>query len=646
MRTVHVVLTLCLLSLRELPLIAQDTSIHRPTAGAGKRDSSHRHVVLGDLERTLRSALGLPATSRVLFWQGAAGRVGLIKTAAIPYIIFIEALLPAQPAPHREIRVRFRLRNLVGGPISGLVHADIDGQRLVATTAATISSLKPGEDAVGELWTSERDAGVHVAHVEFANAVISSGSAGYNPYDPKTLPYGGGSAGPFLTEDSQEFTIGAPDPILTSPDLPAGGPATAAACGDTSATFGASIGVPKEWAAVTAAYIATPAVGTVVAKHVSGNDFPFAHPFGWDIDLYLAPDAQWTSLLANANAPAPSACRAGTADHDYCEARDSASSRGIKGVGILGVETDSQLLAPAYRPVPGGRIVVHGEWIVDCGHPDHHTEIHPPTLVATAHLRGSAGQLFGTFVGQPYRILQTYQGDNVTFFAHALGQVAQAEFNPGATQIAALPNMETTAFSGLLVARYRLALPPTEVFYTESAVHYHFVTRPGVTVSVQQPDKYHLDLTIIMDASQYQPPPPPTCRTYAYSVEDIDRAAGLSVGTLRGALIAVPASAPVADALGILVGLPPGTFEALTTKVDVSLNSGILQLTCTVVPPPSPSLTGSDNAVITDMSQPYPVAGWVIMDWTPDRIAQMSPAGLRYQRSTQLHRRSPLPVHH
>ncbi len=645
MRTVKVAAALCLFGLTELPLRAQDTAMHR-RAVVRIQDATHRQVVPRDLQRTLRSALGLPATSSVRFWQRATGKVEPIETAAIPYLIFIEALSPAPPAPHQEIRVRFRLRNLVGGPISGLVRADIDGQRLVATTAATINSLKPGEDAVGELWTSGRDAGVHVAHVSFANAVISSGSAGYNPYDPKTLPYGAGSAGPFLTEDSQEFTIGALDPILTSPDIPSGGPATAAACGDTNATFGPSISVPKEWAAVTSEDIAIPAVGTVVARHLSGNDFPFAHPFGWDIDFYLAPDPQWTSLLTASSAPAASACKVAAADHDYCEAMDSAASRGIKDVGILGVETDSQLLAPAYRPVPGDRVVVHGAWIVDCGHLDHHTEIHPPTLVATARVRGSAGQLFATFVGQPYRSRQTYQGDNATFLAHALGQVAQAEFNPGVTQIAALPNMETMAFSGLLVAQYRLALPPTVVFYTESAVRYHFVTRPGVTVSVQQPDKYHLNVAIVMDASQYKPPPLPACRTNTYSAEDAEQAAGWSPGTLRGALIAVPASAPVADFLGMFVGVPPGTFEALTGKVDVSLNAGILQLACTVSAPPSPSLTASDNAVITDMSQPYPVAGWVMMDWTPDRIAQMSPAGLKYQRSTQLHRRPPLAARH
>ena len=54
--------------------------------------------------------------------------------------------------------------------------------------------------------------------------------------------------------------------------------------------------------------------------------------------------------------------------------------------GVLGVETDQNLVPPSFRNAltDGARIATFGRWIVDSGHPDFHTEIHAPLLMAVA----------------------------------------------------------------------------------------------------------------------------------------------------------------------------------------------------------------------------------------------------------------------
>lgn len=55
--------------------------------------------------------------------------------------------------------------------------------------------------------------------------------------------------------------------------------------------------------------------------------------------------------------------------------------------GALGVETEQWTLPVGYRPEPGDRALVRGHKIIDCGHPNWQTEIHPPELVISSYLQ-------------------------------------------------------------------------------------------------------------------------------------------------------------------------------------------------------------------------------------------------------------------
>jgi hypothetical protein len=55
--------------------------------------------------------------------------------------------------------------------------------------------------------------------------------------------------------------------------------------------------------------------------------------------------------------------------------------------GSLGIEGEQWYYPLGFRPEPGDRAVIRGQWIVDCGHADWHTELHPATLIQSSYLQ-------------------------------------------------------------------------------------------------------------------------------------------------------------------------------------------------------------------------------------------------------------------
>ena len=124
--------------------------------------------------------------------------------------------------------------------------------------------------------------------------------------------------------------------------------------------------------------------GTVLKPELSGADLPFTHPFGSDFEFTIVPDPAYEGLLARANK-----------DPNGVYARSWTAAARTAGIaiptGVLGLEIDAALVPPDYRPAHGDRVAVYGRWIVDAGHPEFHTEIHPPLLMARARTIDSSG---------------------------------------------------------------------------------------------------------------------------------------------------------------------------------------------------------------------------------------------------------------
>ena len=58
--------------------------------------------------------------------------------------------------------------------------------------------------------------------------------------------------------------------------------------------------------------------------------------------------------------------------------------------GSLEAEIEQWLIPIGYRPEPADRISMTGRWVVDCGHDDWHTELHPIESFVAAHVADSA----------------------------------------------------------------------------------------------------------------------------------------------------------------------------------------------------------------------------------------------------------------
>jgi hypothetical protein len=149
-------------------------------------------------------------------------------------------------------------------------------------------------------------------------------------------------------------------------------------------------------------------------RGISGEDVWFTHPFGNDFEFYIVPDLNYRSLLGAGNAGTQGQ------DKEYVGARLRANELGLDAPrGTLGVETDQGLVPLAYRPrenfdglpnfVPD-RVAVFGRWIVDAGHDDFHSEIHPPLLIAAARSE-SGGTTHSTVIGRAYLVSQEFAPD-------------------------------------------------------------------------------------------------------------------------------------------------------------------------------------------------------------------------------------------
>ena len=146
-------------------------------------------------------------------------------------------------------------------------------------------------------------------------------------------------------------------------------------CGSASAGFGTELlttspqnaHVRYEWGDVIPGkqmYEVGTAAGTVVGH---GGDLPFSHPFGDDLTFNVKLDRPYANL----------AQQVGTASSDI----PTGSLHTEIPEGLLPRGTDGQI-QPDFVVQDGDQVAAYGPWILDCGHTDFHTEIHPPSFVA------------------------------------------------------------------------------------------------------------------------------------------------------------------------------------------------------------------------------------------------------------------------
>ncbi len=340
---------------------------------------------------------------------------------------------------------------------------------------------------------------------------------------------------------------------------------------------------------------------------ISDKDVPFVHPFGgFDWEFFVAPDPQYDSLLASPNKDVP--------DAEYREAKQAALDLGLSVPGVLGVETDKDLVPPNYRAIPGDRVAVFGRWIVDTGHPDFHTEIHPPLLLACARSI-SQDVTHSTVVGRPYLVSQDF-GDGGAR-QHLINQISQIPTGipgiPGNLHIDAHPKILTPPFSGLPIMSYIVRPPsprsnPGDVLQ----VSYHFTTRSGVAVQlINAIDE--VKVIIEMNDVAYKPVSPQNRQDWQITLDDLNKLRPGLGTTIKDVLVIVAIS-------GALLGDP----------IDSAMVYGIVSQGVRTDRYDAPQAVSVHDAEVTtltvdklgvgphfsvDDGQPFPVYGFLDVQW-------------------------------
>jgi hypothetical protein len=224
--------------------------------------------------------------------------------------------------------------------------------------------------------------------------------------------------------------------------------------------------------------------------------------------------------------------------------------------------------------------------------------MHPPTLVVTARSWPEDGSLRTTVLAMPYVTTQSYELGK-DFPTAVTAAVTAASLSPIGipTGLPLVAHASSRPFNVPIIAKYRVAVPSVPRRAATVNLHYHFVRRPGVDVTVTPADGLSADVEIHMDPAAYQPFSDAQCGKATFSLESFDAQADLSKGTVRAIL----------NSIAPLVGFPPGIL--ITTNIG-------MQVAICQVPNGTPGTPGSvnDNAVVIDASQPYPVYGWLSYD--------------------------------
>lgn len=244
--------------------------------------------------------------------------------------------------------------------------------------------------------------------------------------------------------------------------------------------------------------------GTIKEWTTPGNDVPFAHPFGNDCSADILVDELYANLVYDGPEPP----------------------------GVIHAELESGLF-PHFpgdppgcgtwiSPVAGDRIIELGDWILDCGHPESYgSEIHPPSVMAIAHLSDDGARTEARAFAIPYRTTQLYGKDGAK--ASDLDNVArfgdgdvkpfpdyfQSELVRNLTSeddhIVVHPMIERQTFG--TVAWSVCAPAPRPANAAGLTADWHFTTRSAVAVTgVKHDDTGCVTFTATQSAS-YKPVP-------------------------------------------------------------------------------------------------------------------------------------------
>jgi hypothetical protein len=312
---------------------------------------------------------------------------------------------------------------------------------------------------------------VPVAALALAACASSAPSSQSAPSSPTDLSWASGAA---------ESADGTP-PSYTA----------AGVCGSDTATYLAELAngnpleakVSYEWGDIVPGGKQILVSGTAAHTHLGPQDNPFTHPFGDDLSMDVALDSQFRQYTRQLGPPEEKPGQfhveiaSGLIPHQQRTSQASATQtwEQLADFNLTGFQ-------PGFaEPSLGDRVLVMGRWIIDCGHPNYGTELHPMSFVAWTQRQGS------TMVARAYANsvydTQTYtmgsSGSPKPFPAYFVSDVLAALSG----SIDHLGGQEVESATVAAPAPWQVCAPPGTTG-NSLQVRYDIVTRPGVDISV------------------------------------------------------------------------------------------------------------------------------------------------------------------
>jgi hypothetical protein len=364
------------------------------------------------------------------------------------------------------------------------------------------------------------------------------------------------------------------------------------------------------------------ASGTITAAGLGGTDVPFDHPFGGDLSLDVALDRPYIGLGQNLGAAAESG--GNRPDTVHAELMAGLVPH-VAGSVIVSPGQDWPTFAeamtggllPGFQPRRDDRIALMGSWVVDCGHPDFHSELHSISFLAFAHREGG-GTIARAFYN-PYEVTQLYNPDaslshqvnDAGRFADPRTQDSLGYFASEILRLAGLaqPVEEQVRLPHLLTAFHESPAPwqvcaPSDVTGTGLAASYAFSARPGVTVQVSALDSKGCVTvtTTLTDAYQALDP--------AGQQECPTQWSWLTSAALREGEGGIGAGLDLPTEIVNLLSRTPLAGVAASIKVKLQrpvVSDCYPPISAATIPAPGPGL----QTVTTSASQAFPLVGWV-----------------------------------
>jgi hypothetical protein len=277
----------------------------------------------------------------------------------------------------------------------------------------------------------------------------------------------------------------------------------AGVCGSDTATYLAELAnggnplqakVGREWGDIVTGGKQVLVSGSVAKAHLGPQDNPITHPYGDDLSMDVALQSQFAPFSRQLG-PAEEAAgqmhveiSSGLIPHERRPSQASAGQtwRQLSDFNLTGFQ-------PGFsEPALGDRILVMGRWIIDCGHSNYGTELHPMAFLAWTHRQGATTVARTYF--NPYHDTELYSTDSSiigrvddtsrashaqSFSPFFVSQVLHA-VNGSIDHLSSQELVDATHTSP---AQWQVCAPPgTSGGHLQ--VNYDVVTRPGVEVRV------------------------------------------------------------------------------------------------------------------------------------------------------------------